>query len=302
MPHVLTRAPPALWRHFPLLVWPGSLDLTRIGDLVRTAWEKSFDQVWLLTLTKKSKFSKKACPTHFFVYIPILESVSLFKTWKLCKLSNFQKVDFCTKYWPKSQNFQEWPVLPNFSCRFRFCGLFLLSRIRNYSNGMILQLLALRWTLTKNQDVWAKLVLFRFSHRFWLWNPLICFRLWNHLCDKLLRSTSSIQNLSSQDQNLRFIHLVWIPLGLFSRLYQGFPSKVQMNSHKCVLNLKLNWVTSSTYHFRSVPTSLQPTIPLSVPNIPTYRSMPTSWESTILTKNSQPPFSTTHLPFFVSPL
>ena len=38
--------------------------------------------------------SKKACPTQFFAYIPILESVSLFKTLKLCKLSDFQKVDF----------------------------------------------------------------------------------------------------------------------------------------------------------------------------------------------------------------
>ena len=118
------------------------------------------------------------------------------------------------------------------------------------------------WTLTKNQDVRAKLVLFRFSHRFWLWNLLICFGLGNHLCDTLLWSTSSIQNLSSQDQNLRFIHLVRIPSRLFSILYQGFPSKIQMNSHKCVLNLKLHWITSSTYHSRLMPTSLQPTIPV----------------------------------------
>ena len=110
------------------------------------------------------------------------------------------------------------------------------------------------WTLTKNQDVCAKLVLFRFSHGFWFWNLLICFGLGNHLCDTLLRSTSSVQNLSSQDQNLRFIHLIWILSRLFSRLYQGFPSKVQTNSHKCVLNLILHWVTNSTYHSRSVPT------------------------------------------------
>ena len=146
------------------------------------------------------------------------------------------------------------------------------------------------WTLTKNQDVRAKLVLFRFSHRFWLWNPLICFGLGNHLCDTLLWSTSSIQNLSSQDQNLRFIHLVWIPSRLFSKLYQSFPSKVQMNSHKCVLNLKLHWITNSTYHSHSVPTNLQPTIPVRCLPFPT----------TSLTKNSQPTFSTTYLPFFVS--
>ena len=127
---------------------------------------------------------------------------------------------------------------------------------------MILQLLALMWTLTKNQDVQAKLILFRVSHGVWLWNPLICFGLGNHLCDPLPRSTNSVQKLSSQDQDFRFIHLVWIPLRLFFRLYQGFSFKIQMNSHKCVLNLKLHWITSSTYHSRSVPTSLQPIIPV----------------------------------------
>ena len=110
--------------------------------------------------------------------------------------------------------------------------------------------------------------------------------------DPLLQSTSSVQNLSSQDQNLRFIHLVWISLGLFSRLHQGFPFKVQTNSHKCVLDLKLHWITSSTYHSCSVPTSLQPTIPIWC----------LLFSSTIFTKNSQPPFSTTHLLLFISPL
>ena len=75
---------------------------------------------------------------------------------------------------------------------------------------------------------------------------------------------------------MRFIHLVWIPSRLFSKLYQGFPSKVQMNSHKCVLNLKLHWITSSTYHSRSMPTSLQPTIPVrclpSLSTIPSHQS------------------------------
>ena len=148
------------------------------------------------------------------------------------------------------------------------------------------------WTLTENQDVRAKLVLFRFSHKFWLWNLLICFGLENHLYDPLPRSTNNVQKSSSQDQDLRFIHLVWIPSRLFSRLYQGFPFKVQINSHKCVLNLKLHWVTNLTYHSRSVPTSLQRTIPV--------RCLP--FPATSLTKNSQPPFSTTHLPFFASPL
>ena len=162
--------------------WPGSNRLRK----------KCFDQVWPLTLTKKSKISKKGLShsifrvhsnfgIRFFVWdFEIVQTVRFPKSW----LSH--------KSWPKSQNFQEWLVLPNFSCRFRFWGLLLLSRIRNYSNSMILQLLALRWTLSKNQDVRAKLVLFRFSHRLWLWNPLICFGLGNHLCDTLLRSTSSI--------------------------------------------------------------------------------------------------------------
>ena len=272
--------------------WPGPNYLRK----------KCFDQVWPLTLTKKSKISKKGL-SHSIFRVHSNFGIRFFvQDFEIVQTVRFPKSWLSHKSWPKSQNFQEWLVLPNFSCRFRFWGLFLLSRIWNYSNSMILQLLALRWTLSKNQDVRAKLVLFRFSHRLWLWNPLICFGLGNHLCDTLLRSTSSIQNLSFQDQNLRFIHLVWIPSGLFPRLYQGFPSKVQMNSYKCILNLKLHWVTSSTYHSRSVPTDLQPTIPHSVPNILAYSSVPTSQESTILTKNSQPPFSTTHLPFFVSPL
>ena len=56
-----------------------------------------------LTLTKKSKFSKQTCLTQFFAYIPILESASLFETQKLCKQSNFQKVDFCTNLDQKSK-------------------------------------------------------------------------------------------------------------------------------------------------------------------------------------------------------
>ena len=106
----------------------------------------------------------------------------------------------------------------------------------------------------------ARLVLLSFS------------RLGNHQSNPYLRSTSSVQNLSSQDQNLRFIHFVWIPSGLSSKLYQGFPFKEQMNSHKCILNLKLHWVTSSTYHSHSLPTSLPPTIPLSVPKILLHHS------------------------------
>ena len=45
-----------------------------------------------------------------------------------------------------------------------------------------------------------------------------------------------------------------------------------MNSHKCVLNLKLHWVTNSTYHSRSVPTSFQLTIPVQC--LPFSSTMP----------------------------
>ena len=133
--------------------------------------------LWLsgpLTLTKKSKSSKRTCPTQFFEYIPILGPISSFKTQKLCKCP-VSKSWLLHKCWPKCKTFQEGPILPNFLRRFHFWGLFLHLRIRNCSNNVILQLLALMWTLTKNQDVRAKIALFKFSHRFWLWNPLIFF-------------------------------------------------------------------------------------------------------------------------------
>ena len=75
-------------------VWPG---LTWKPDPVRTACQKKnlnkkkkkkFWPNWTLTLTKKSKFSKKACSNQFFEYIPILRSISSFEAQKLCKLSN----------------------------------------------------------------------------------------------------------------------------------------------------------------------------------------------------------------------
>ena len=261
-----------------------SVIIPKIKEKALTKWTFDFD---LKVKIFKRGLSHSVFRIHsnfgirFFVQdLEIVQTLQIPKSWLL------------DKSWPKSQNFQEGTILPDFSWRFRFWVLFHHLRIWNCSNSVILQLLALMWTLTKNQDVWAKLVLFRFSHRIWLWNPLICFELGKNLCDTLLRSTSNIQNLSSQDKNLRFIHLVWIPSRLFFGIYQGFPSKVQMNSHKCVFNLKLHWITSSTYHFCLVPTSLQPTIPVwCLPFL-----------TTSFTKNSQPPLSTTHLPFFVSPL
>ena len=95
-------------------------------------WEKMLWPGGPLTLTKKSKFSKRTCPTQFFEYISILGPVSSFETQKLCKCP-VSKSWLLHKYWPKSQNFQEVPILPNFSCRFHFWGLFLHLRIRNCS-------------------------------------------------------------------------------------------------------------------------------------------------------------------------
>ena len=87
----------------------------------------------LLTLTKKSKFSKVACPTQFFAYIPILESVSLFKTRKLCKLSKFQKVDFWTNLDQKVKIFKK-----DLSCQF-FAKIPILGFISSFENPKLLK-------------------------------------------------------------------------------------------------------------------------------------------------------------------
>ena len=89
----LTRAS-VPWCHIPLQsdpfvqadpIWP------IYPNSVQTACKKKKKKLWpsrTLTLTKKSKFSKMACSTQFFEYIPILRSVSSFEARKLCKLSN----------------------------------------------------------------------------------------------------------------------------------------------------------------------------------------------------------------------
>ena len=88
---------------------PKNLTQSKLLEIIfKKKWEKKM--LWPnepLTLTKKSKFSKGACPTLFFTYIPILESVSLLKTRKLCKLSKFQKVDFWTNLDQKVKNFKK---------------------------------------------------------------------------------------------------------------------------------------------------------------------------------------------------
>ena len=180
-------------------VWPGP---TWEPNPVRTACKKkkrkkkkrkrkSFDQVELWLWPKSQNFQK--CLFHSFFRVHSNFEIRFF-IWssEILQTLQFLKNWLLHKSWLKSQNFQEVLVSPNFSHRFHFWGLFLHSGIRNCSNSMILQLLALMWTLTKNQDVRAKLVLFRFSHGFWLGNSLICFGVKSHLCDPLPRSTNSV--------------------------------------------------------------------------------------------------------------
>ena len=132
-----------LWRHgwchpqvpgltrTDLETWPGPNRLKKKkkkkGEREKMLWPSG-----PFTLTKKSKFSKRTCPTQFFEYIPIFGPVSSFEAQKLRKCP-VSKSWLLHKYWPKSQNFQEVPVLPNFSCRFHFWGLFLHLRIWNCS-------------------------------------------------------------------------------------------------------------------------------------------------------------------------
>ena len=125
--------------------WPGNLTRSEPPQKKKKKMREREKMLWPsgpLTLTKKSKFSKRTCPTQFFEYIPILGPVSSFEAQKLCKCP-VSKSWLLHKCWPKSKNFQEGPILPNFSRRFHFWGLFLHLGIRNCSNSMILQLLAL---------------------------------------------------------------------------------------------------------------------------------------------------------------
>ena len=99
-PRVYTchMCPPVLWRLYDVTAHYGMTRLprpTRFDPFILTQSEppakKKKKKLWPirpLTLTKKSKFSKMACSTQFFEYIPILRSVSSFEAWKLCKLSN----------------------------------------------------------------------------------------------------------------------------------------------------------------------------------------------------------------------
>ena len=66
-----------------------------------------------LTMTKKSKISKRTCPTQFFEYIPILGPISSFKARKLCKRPISKKVDFCANV-DQTSKFLRWTYLAQF--------------------------------------------------------------------------------------------------------------------------------------------------------------------------------------------
>ena len=123
-------------------------------------------------------------------------------------------------------------------------------------------------------QIFTWVLIMKSAYLFWTWKP----PMWP-------TSFYNVQKLSSQDQDLRFIHLVWIPSKLFSRLYQGFLSKYKWALTsvswtwnytgsliqptilvRClpVSNLPFSFgaYQSLTYHSRSVPT------------IPIYHSQP----------------------------
>ena len=198
----------------------------------------NFQKNWLLCKCWPNvKFLRWTCLAQFFVYILILGSVSSFEIRKLHKWLKFQDSWLWCWNQPKVKIFKSHLPFSIFRVHSKFGVYFFIWESKNFSNNVILQLLALKWTLTKNQDIRAKFVLFVLSRRFWFWNPLIGFGLGDHQSNPHLWSTDDVQNLNSWDQNLRFIHLIGISSGLFSRFHQDLPFKVQMNSHKCVLKL-----------------------------------------------------------------
>ena len=139
------RMPPSSYHAFPRATHFHALYLDpRLSCM--TSWMTSADPIWPtwksdpdpnrlkkkkrekilwpngpLTLTKKSKFSKWTCPTQFFEYILILGPVSSFEAQKLCKLSKFQKVDFCTNFDQESK-FSRMTYLAQFFTKIMILG------------------------------------------------------------------------------------------------------------------------------------------------------------------------------------
>ena len=133
--HALARATRALQRYDVILHYPGLtrfiqtalFDPDRLANLTRSELpaktkerkkkkkrrEKILPPSGLLTLTKKSKFSKRACPTQFFKYILIFGPVSSFETQKLCKRPISKKVDFCANV-DQMSKFLRWTYLAQF--------------------------------------------------------------------------------------------------------------------------------------------------------------------------------------------
>ena len=152
--------------------------------------------LWLWS--KSQNFQKRPVPLSFSRTFQFWNPFLCSRLGNCANCPNSKKLTF-GQILTKKSKFSRRTYLAQF-----FAMIPILGFISSFENPKLLKYydsttVALMWTLTKNQDVRAKLVLFRFSHRFWLRNPLFCFGLGNHLCDTLLRSTSNIQNLSSQD-------------------------------------------------------------------------------------------------------
>ena len=108
------------------------------------------DQVGPLTLTKKSKFSKRTYPTQFFEYIPILGSVSSFETRKLCKRP-ISRSWLLHKSWPKVKIFKNDLFCSIFFVHFNFgvCPIIWDSKIAQMTQFQDSWLLYLGWPKVK---------------------------------------------------------------------------------------------------------------------------------------------------------
>ena len=157
----------------------------------------------LLTLTRKSKFSKRTCPTRFFEYIPILGPVSSFEAQKLCKHPISKKGLLLCKCWPESQNLKYGPVPLNFSSTFRFWDPFLHSKLRNCANVQFPTKKKKKVDFCANVDQMSKSLRWTYLAQFFEYIPILesvpSFETWklqkwlNSKCSKLRPSRSKFE-------------------------------------------------------------------------------------------------------------
>ena len=147
---------------------PENLTQSKLLEIIfkKKVREKNALTKWTFDFDQKVKIFKRGLSHSIFRVHSNFGICFFAQDSKIVQTIQIPKSWLLDKSWPKSQKFQEGLILPNFSRRFWFLSLFLHLRIQNCSKSVILQLLALMWTLTKNQEVQAKLVLFRLSYRF----------------------------------------------------------------------------------------------------------------------------------------